>query len=134
MYQVHTGLIRIQKARRDGDIGLTGLLHVSAENPTSVAEDEPRLTIDHGRPELVAVEVEQRGYVCHFRGYSRLARMEEKLDGFLHRTTTIETRTEAHDARLRVLEQGQAKIYVIAGAVALAISTFGSSVFEKLAH
>jgi hypothetical protein len=63
---------------------------------------------------------------------SKLVRMEEKLDSFLHRTTSLEHRTDGHDTRLRLLEQGQVKIYAVAGAIALGISVFGSDVLHAV--
>lgn len=58
---------------------------------------------------------------------ARLARMEEKLDNHLQRTTAIENRLESHDERLRAVETSGAKVYGIGAIVALLASIFGSS-------
>ena len=51
---------------------------------------------------------------------TRLTRLEEKLDAFLFRTTTIEGRINDHDTRLRSLETSSAKMLGLgAGAAAI---------------
>jgi len=56
---------------------------------------------------------------------TRLIRMEEKLDGFLFRTVRLENRADDHDTRIRVLENGNARLLAAAGVVAFIISSGG---------
>lgn len=52
----------------------------------------------------------------------QLARLEEKLDSFLFRTSATEARLTDHDARLRAVENSSAKIVGIGAGLAFIVS------------
>lgn len=64
---------------------------------------------------------------------SRLIRMEEKLDGYLFRTVRTEDRVDDHEARIRNLETGAAKLLAGVALVGFVASAFGDSILRAFA-
>jgi hypothetical protein len=63
---------------------------------------------------------------------SRLIRMEEKLDGYLFRTTRVESKSDEHDTRIRALEMGNIKLLTGAGVLAFIVATLGEGIVHML--
>jgi hypothetical protein len=61
----------------------------------------------------------------------RLVRMEEKLDGYLFRTTRLENRADDSEHRIRSLENGNSRLLAGCAVVAFLISS-GSDVVRAL--
>jgi hypothetical protein len=68
----------------------------------------------------------------HIVVIERLTRVEEKLDHLLDRTISHNTRSDAHEGRIRSLETSGAKMLGVSTAVAALAGLAGSKVFDIL--
>jgi len=63
-----------------------------------------------------------------FQIIERLTRMEEKFDAFLDRATDQNARSDDHEARIRSLEGGSARLLGIGSALALVVGIAGERI------